>query len=175
MSDLTRVEGVPMADQRSVRRSGGLLGPVVGGLVLIGALIAVIAFRNQLWQFLKWVSHIIGNWVTVWAPAHQRQTGAIAAFAILALALNWIAHVRGRLRAWIFALVVEIGLWLLFWNGPGIPSLNDLLGFKIPKLNPTEIVVSGALVIAVTGVVFWFLELRESWRKYLHQHSVDAD
>src|SRR6266498_3667807 len=175
MSDLTRVEGVPMADQRSVRRSGGLLGPVVGGLVLIGALIAVIAFRNQLWQFLKWVSHIIGNWVTVWAPAHQRQTGAIAAFAILALALNWIAHVRGRLRAWIFALVVEIGLWLLFWNGPGIPSLNDLFGFRIPKLSSSAVALSGALVIALTGAVFWFLEAREEWLAYRRRHHVDND
>jgi hypothetical protein len=111
----------------------------------------------------------------VWAPAHPRQTGAIAGFAIFALVINWIAHVRGRLRAWIFALVIEVGLWLLFWNGPGIPSLNDLLGFKLPRLNPTEIVVSGALVIAVTGVVFWILELRESWHRYLHQHSVDDD
>ncbi len=164
-----------MADQRSARRSGGLLGPVLAGVFLIAALVAVIAFRIQLWHFLRWAGGILGNWTTVWAPAHPRQTGAIAGFAILSLLINWIAHVRGRLRAWIFALVVEVGLWLLFWNGPGIPSLNDLIGFKLPRLNPTEIVVSGVLVIAVTGIVFWILELRESWHRYLHQHSVDDD
>src|SRR5438874_6560741 len=163
-----------MADQR-VRRSGGLLGPVLGGLLLIAALVAAIAFRTQLWQFVRWATRTIGHWLTGWAPAHPSQTGAIAGFAVVALIINWIAHVRGRLRAWIFALVVEIGLWLLFWNGPGIPSLNDLSGLKIPKLSPGAIALSGALVIAVTGAVFWFLEAREEWLAYRRQHHVDED
>ncbi len=93
----------------------------------------------------------------------------------MALIINWLAHVRGRLRAWIFALVVEIGLWMLFWNGPGIPSLNDLSGLKIDKLSPSAIALSGALVIAVTGAVFWFLEAREEWLAYRRQHHVDED
>lgn len=165
-----------MVDQRyGARRSRGLLGPVLGGLCLIGALIAGIAFRKQLWQFVGWAGRGVSDWLTVWVPAHPRQTGAIVGFAVVALALNWIAHVRGRLRAWIFALVVEIGLWILFWNGPGIPSLNDLLHLKIPKLDTRAMVVSGALVIAITGVVFWFLELREEWRAYRRQHHVDED
>jgi hypothetical protein len=159
----------------SARRSGGLLGPVVGGLVLIGALVAVIAFRVQLWHALGWIVRTVGHWLTGWAPAHPRQTAAIVGFAVVALAINWIAHVRGRLRAWIFALVVEIGLWLLFWNGPGIPSLNDLLGLKIPALTVGEITLSTVLVVAVTGVVFWLLELREGWMRYRHQHTVDED
>jgi hypothetical protein len=163
-----------MADQRT-RRSSGLLGPVLGGLVLIVALVAVIAFRLQLWAFLKWLTHTLSHWLTVWAPAHPRQTAAIAGFAVIALAINWIAHVRGRLRAWIFALVVEVGLWLLFWNGPGIPSLNDLFGLKLPKLSGTEIALSGVLVIGLTGLVFWLLELRESWLSYRHKHSVDDE
>jgi len=165
-----------MTGQRyPARRSRGLLGPVLGGLVLIAALVAVIAFRTQLWQFLKWASRTINHWLTGWAPAHPRQTVAIVGFGILALVINWIAHVRGRLRAWIFALVVEIGLWLLFWNGPGIPSLNDLMGLRIARLSPTEIALSGALVIAVTGIVFWLLELRESWLAYRHQHTADDE
>ena len=165
-----------MTGQRyPTRRSRGLLGPVLGGLVLIAALVAVIAFRTQLWQFLKWASRTINHWLTGWAPAHPRQTVAIVGFGILALVINWIAHVRGRLRAWIFALVVEIGLWLLFWNGPGIPSLNDLMGLRIARLSPTEIALSGALVIAVTGIVFWLLELRESWLAYRHQHTADDE
>ena len=148
---------------------------MLGGLLLIAALVAAIAFRTQLWQFVRWATRTIGHWLTGWAPAHPSQTGAIAGFAVIALGINWIAHVRGRLRAWIFALVVEIGLWLLFWNGPGIPPLNDLLGFKIPKLSGSEIALSGALVIALTGVVFWLLELRESWLSYRHKHTVDDE
>jgi hypothetical protein len=163
-----------MADQR-VRRSGGLLAPVLGGLLLIVALVAVIAFRVQLWHFLQWLARTLGHWLTVWAPAHRQQTAAIAGFAVVALAINWIAHVRGRLRAWIFALVVEIGLWLLFWNGPGIPSLNDLLGLKLARLTPTEIALSAVLVIGLTGIVFWLLELREGWLGYRHRHTVDDE
>jgi hypothetical protein len=165
-----------MADQRyPARRSRGLLGPLVGGLLLIAALVAVIALRSQLWQFGGVAARTISHWLTGWAPAHPRQTAAIVGFAVLTLVLNWIAHVRGRLRAWIFALVVEIGLWVIFWYGPGIPSLNDLLGFRMARLNPTEIAISGAVVIAVTGVVFWFLELREGWLGYRHRHDVDDD
>jgi len=165
-----------MTGQRyPTRRSRGLLGPVLGGLVLIAALVAVIAFRTQLWQFLRWASRTINHWLTGWAPAHPRQTAVIVGFGILALVINWIAHVRGRLRAWIFALVVEVGLWLLFWNGPGIPSLNDLMGLRVARLSPTEIALSGALVIAVTGIVFWLLELRESWLAYRHQHTADDE
>ena len=55
---------------------------------------------------------------------------------------------RGRLRTWIFALVVEVGLWLLFWTGPGVPSLNDLLGLRIPRLSAVDMALSGALVMA---------------------------
>jgi hypothetical protein len=165
-----------MAERRyPVRRSRGLLGPVLGGLVLIGALVAAIAFRQELWRSLRWIGHTIGNWLTGWVPDHPRQTMAIVGFAVVALVLNWIAHVRGRLRAWIFALVVEIGLWVLFWTGPGIPSLNDLSGLKIDKLTPGATALSGVLVIAVTGAVFWFLEAREEWLKYRRQHHVDDD
>jgi hypothetical protein len=165
-----------VAGQRyPARRSRGLLAPVVGGLAIIVALVAGIAFRRQLWRAAQWVGHTVNGWLTGWVPAHPRQTGAIVGFAVVALAINWIAHVRGRLRAWIFALVVEVGLWLLFWNGPGIPSLNELLGLRIDRLSPRETVLSGALVIAVTGAVFWFLELREEWLVYRRQHHVDED
>ncbi len=165
-----------MADQRyPVRRSRGFVGPVLGGLAIIAALIAGIAFRRELWRFVRWAGAAINDWLTGWVPAHQRETGAIAGFAVLTLAINWIAHVRGRLRAWIFALVVEIGLWLLFWYSPGIPSLNDLFGFRIPKLSSSAVALSGALVIALTGAVFWFLEAREEWLAYRRRHHVDND
>ncbi len=165
-----------MADQRyPVRRSRGILSPVLGGLVLIAVVVAGVAFRQELWRSAQWAGHTISTWLTGWVPGHPRQTQAIVGFAVVALIINWIAHVRGRLRAWIFAIVVEIGLWLLFWNGPGIPSLNDLSGLKIPKLAPAAIALSGVLVIAVTGIVFWFLEAREEWLAYRRQHHVDED
>src|SRR5262249_46344449 len=114
-------EGVSMVDQRyPARRSRSLLGPVAVGLVLIAALGAVIALRGPLWEFAKVAGRTVSDWLTNWAPAHPRQTAAVVGFALLTLVINWVAHVRGRLRAWIFALVVEIGLWLLFWYGPGI-------------------------------------------------------
>jgi hypothetical protein len=66
-------------------------------------------------------------------------------------------------------LVVEIGLWLLFWNGLGIPSLKDLLHLNIPRLSPSEITLSGALVIAITGAVFWLFEMREGIPPQAHR------
>ena len=91
----------------------------------------------------------------------------------MAFAINWFAHVRGRLRAWVFAIVVEIGLWLLFWYGLFIPSFNDLFGLHIEKITPNEAVLSGAIVIALTGLIFWFLEAREEWHKYRRQHNAE--
>lgn len=165
-----------MADQRyPVRRSRGLLAPAVGALALIAALVAVIAFRVQVWHFARRAGHVIRVWFTEWIPDHPRQTGAIIGFAIVAFVINWLAHVRGRLRAWLFAVIVEIGLWLLFWYGLGIPSLNELLGLQIAKLDTSAVVVSGAVVIGITGALFWFLEAREEWRQYRRQHHVDED
>ncbi|HEX6869569.1 MAG TPA: hypothetical protein VF163_00600 [Micromonosporaceae bacterium] len=164
-----------MVDQRSDSRSRGLLTPVLGGIALIAALVAAIAFRAELWEFLKWLGRTVGTWLTDWVPDHPRETGAILGFAVVAFAINWIAHVRGRFRAWVFALVVEVGLWLLFWYGPGIPSLNDLVGLNIPTMSATAIVVSAAVVIALTGALFWFLEVREEWRKYRRRHHVEED
>jgi hypothetical protein len=42
-------------------------------------------------------------------------------------------------------------------------------------LSPTEIALSGVLVIAAAGAVFWLLELREGWLAYRRQHTVDDD
>jgi hypothetical protein len=165
-----------MVDQQSpTRRSRGFVGPIIGGIVLIGALIAGIAFRSELWQALQWLGRTVNTWFTEWVPAHQSQTAAIVGFAAVALLLNWVAHIRGRLRAWIFALVVEIGLWALFWYSVGIPSLNELFGLNIARLDTASTVLAGAIVIGITGALFWFLEMREEWRRYRRQHHVDND
>jgi hypothetical protein len=163
-----------MSDQRlAPRRSRGCLAPVVGGLVVIILVVGVIAFRGPLWDLLRWAGRTVDHLFTEWVPAHQAQTAVILGFAVLAFLLNWVAHVRGRLRAWMFAVVVEAGLWLLFWYGPGIPSLNELLGLDIARLTPAATLIAGAIVIAVTGALFWFLEAREEWRRYRRAHQVD--
>src|SRR4029079_8252207 len=117
---------------RSSERS--LLASVLGGLALIAGLILAIYFRAQLWSGAKWVGREANTWVVEWIPKHPGQTVAILGFVALAFVLNWLAHVRGRLRAWIFAIVLEIGLWLLFWFGAGIPPLNELMGLNIEKM-----------------------------------------
>jgi hypothetical protein len=146
-----------------------LLAPVVGGLALIAALILAIYFRVELWRAIKWTGHEFKVWTTDWVPKHPGQTVAIVGFIVLSFVLNWIAHIRGRLRAWIFAIVVELGLWFLFWYGAGIPSLNELFGLNLEKMSPSVLIMSGVIVVAVTGAIFWFLEAREEWRKYRHR------
>ena len=155
-------------------RSRGLLAPVIGGLIVIVALVAGIAYRSQLWEFLKWVGGLIGDWFTTWVPDHPGQTAAIGGFAVFAFALNWLAHVNGRLRAWIFAIVVEVGLWIIFWYGIGIPPLNELVGLNISKMTSGAVATSAIIVVAVTGVVFWFLEAREEWHKYRRRQNVEG-
>lgn len=150
-----------------------LLKPVVGGVILILAIILGIYFRSQLIDALQWVGNLFSDWVTEWVPDHKGATTAIVAFGVVAFAINWIAHVRGRLRAWVFAIVVEIGLWLLFWYGLLIPSFNELFGLNIDRITPNEVVLSGAVVIALAGIIFWILEVREEWNKYKRQHNAD--
>lgn len=163
-----------MVDQRATR-SRGLLAPVIGGIIAIAALVAAVYFRAPLWDFLKFVGRAIGTWLTEWVPEHPGQTFAIAIFAVLAFALNWVAHIRGRLRAWVFALVVELGLWVLFWYGLLIPSFNELFGLKIEQMPISTVLISGVVIVAVTGAVFWFLEAKEEWNKYRRRHNADDD
>jgi hypothetical protein len=147
------------------KSSRGFFKAVLWGIGLIGVLIAAIYFRGRLGQALVWTGRTFGQWLTDWVPAHPGQAGAISGFAVLSLILNWFSHVRGRLRAWIFALVVEAGLWLLFWYGLIIPSFNELIGLNIEQMPLRDVVLFGVIVIGLSGVIFWFLELREEWRK----------
>lgn len=163
-----------MVDQRATR-SRGLLAPVIGGIIAIAALVAAIYFRAPLWDFLKFVGRAIGTWMTEWVPEHPGQTFAIAIFAVVAFVLNWVAHIRGRLRAWIFAVVVELGLWVLFWYGLLIPSFNELVGLNLEKMPIGTVLISGVVIIALTGALFWFLEAKEEWNKYRRRHNADGD
>ena len=159
----------------TTRRSRSLLGPVLGGLALIAVLIAGIFFRSEVWTAAKAVGRAFNTWLFDWVPEHPEQGAAIIGFAVVAFVINWIAHVRGRLRAWVFALVVEAGLWALFWYGLLIPSFNELFGLNIEKMTAGVVILSGAIVIGVTGALFWFLEMREEWRKYRRRHHVDDE
>jgi hypothetical protein len=160
-----------MAETESKTRS--FLKPIIGGLVLVAALVGVIAFRTQLGDALKKAGIKTGNTLVDWVPSHPAQTVAILMLGLVAFAINWVAHVRGRLRAWMFALVVEIGIFVLFWNSLGVPSLNELFGLNIDGLSANEQVITGAVVIILAGLIFWFLEAREEWNKYRRRHNPD--
>jgi hypothetical protein len=160
-----------MAETESKTRS--FLKPIIGGLVLVAALVGVIAFRTQLGDALKKAGIKTGNTLVDWVPSHPAQTVAIVMLGLVAFAINWVAHVRGRFRAWIFALVVEVGIFVLFWNSLGVPSLNELFGLNIDGLSANEQVITGAVVIILAGLIFWFLEAREEWNKYRRRHNPD--
>jgi membrane associated rhomboid family serine protease len=161
-----------MVEQRQ-SSSRGFLKPVIYGVLLILVIIGAVFFRSQIWDGIKWLTKAFTTWLTEWVPDHPGASGAIIGFAVVAFALNWFAHVRGRLRAWVFAIVVEIGLWLLFWYGLIIPSFNELFGLNIERITPNEVVLSGVIVIALTGLIFWILESREEWNKYRRRHNAE--
>lgn len=165
-----------MVDERvPVRRSRGFLTPIISALLVIGAIVAIVAFRSEVWRFVKWLGNGLGSWFTEWVPDHKGQAAAILGFAVVAFVINWLAHVRGRFRAWVFAIILEVGLWLLFWYSVGIPSFNELLGLNIEQMSAGTVIGSAIGVVAVTGVIFWILESREEWRKYRRRHNVVED
>jgi hypothetical protein len=161
-----------MAETGSKSRS--LLAPLIGGVVLIALLVLIIAFRNELADAISSTSSEGGSAIISWVPDHLGATLAIIVAFFVAIAFNWVAHITGRLRAWIFVLVVEAGLWILFWNSVGIPSLKDLFGFEnLERITPTEQAVSGLIVLFLSGIVFWILEAKEKFQE--RRHRLDDD
>jgi hypothetical protein len=154
-----------MAETGSKSRS--LLAPFIGAIVLIALLVLIIAFRQQLADVITRTSAEGSSRLIAWVPDHLDETFAIVVAFLVAIGINWVAHVAGRLRAWIFVFVVEIGLWILFWNSLGIPSLRELVGLdpESLRLTPTEQAVSLAIILVLSGVVFWILEAREAWKQ----------
>jgi hypothetical protein len=154
-----------MAETGSKSRS--LLAPFIGAIVLIALLVLIIAFRQQLADVISRSSAEGSSRLIAWVPDHLDETFAIVVAFFVAIGINWIAHVAGRLRAWIFVFVVEIGLWILFWNSLGIPSLRELVGLdpESLRLTVTEQAVSLAIILVLSGVVFWILEAREAWKQ----------
>ena len=162
-----------MVEESTASRS--ILKPVLGGILVLAALVAAIFFRAELWEFLKLVGRQVRYVLTEWIPDHPGQAVAVLAFIVIAFVINWIAHVRGRFRAWVFAVVIELGLWLLFWYGLFIPSIKDLIGLDVEQMNFRTVMISGLVIIGLTGAIFWFLETREEWNKYRRRHHVDED
>jgi hypothetical protein len=163
-----------MVEESTASRS--VLKPVLGGILLLVALVAAIYFRAEVWEFLKLVGRQIRFILTDWIPDHPGQAAVTLAFIVLAFAINWIAHVRGRLRAWIFAVVFELGLWVVFWYGAVvIPPLNEMIGLNVEQMTLTTVLVSGLVIFLITGAIFWFLESKEEWNKYRRRHHVDED
>jgi hypothetical protein len=100
-----------MADTGTKSRS--LLAPLIGGVVLVALLFLTIAFRDQLRDAIASSSSRGGGAVLAWIPDHVDETLAIVVAFLVAIGINWIAHVIGRLSAWIFVVVVEIGLLIV--------------------------------------------------------------
>jgi hypothetical protein len=153
-----------MAETKSKSRS--VLAPIIGGLVIIAALFLIIAFRSQLRDLISSSSKSNTNTIAGWVPDHQAATLAIVIAFLITIAIDWVAHLVGRLRAWIFVLVVEIGLWILFWNSLGIPSLKHLVGLdSLERISTQAQFYSGALIFVLSGVIFWILEAIEAFKE----------
>jgi hypothetical protein len=153
-----------MAETESKSRS--LLAPIIGGLVLIAALVLIIALRTQLHDLISSSSKSNANTIVGWVPDHQYATLAIVVAFLITIAIDWVAHLVGRLRAWIFVLVVEIGLWILFWNSVGIPSLKHLVGLdSLERISTKAQFYSGLLIFVLSGIIFWILEAVEAFKE----------
>lgn len=153
----------------------GLLKPVLSGVLVIGLIAVVILFHAEIWKYLIIPVGRAAGWVgTEWVPKHVGQSLAAAGFGVVAFFINWLAHVRGRLREWIFAIVVEIGLWILFWFPWPPLSLNKLFRLNIEQMPFLTVLLSGFIVIFITGVIFWILELKEEINKYRRRHNAEG-
>jgi len=155
-----------MAETESKSRS--VLKPFIGGVVLIAILVLLIAFRAQLGDLISSSSKEGGSTIISWIPDHQGATFAIVIAFLIAIAIDWVAHIVGRLRAWIFVFVVEVGLWILFWNSLGIPALKDLVGLdddKLERISPTAQFYSGLIIFLLSGIIFWILEAKEAFQQ----------
>ena len=151
-----------MADTGSKTRS--LLKPIIAGVAVIVVLVLLVLLWNPIsdaisGQARSGFSRFI-NWIG------DNPLKALVVFVLFALFLagNYVAHRVGRLRAWLFVVVVEIGLWILFWNQTVIPPLKDFFGLSEVKLDLATQAVSGIVVLVLSGVIFWILEAREAWK-----------
>lgn len=163
-----------MVDTASKTRN--ILRPIIAGVVLLAALVLIIAFRSQLSDLISSSSKEGGSTVVDWVPDHKGATTVIVGAFVLFLGINYVAHIAGRLRAWLFVVVIEAGLWVLFWNSVGIPPLKDLVGMEsLDAISPTAQAVSGGIILVASGVIFWILEAKEAFNARRHRTGGDDD
>jgi hypothetical protein len=160
-----------MTQPSSTTRS--IFKPIIAGVLLIAALFLIIAFRNQLGDLVSRSGSKGGSSLLSWIPNHKGATTIIIAAFIVFLGIDYVAHLAGRLRAWIFVVVVQIGLWILFWNNLGITPLKDFLGLKDTTISGKAQIVSLLIIMVLSGVVFWILEAKEAFDMRRHRTGGD--
>ncbi len=162
-----------MAESTTTRN---IVKPIIAGAVVVLVLALIGAFRVQLLDAITSGSQESSGKLSQWIPEHKGETIIIAIGFALYLAINYVAHVVGRLRAWIFVVVVETGVWFLFWNDFGsLGSGRDLVGLQDSHLSGVAQINSLLIILVLSGIVFWVLEAKESFDKRQHATGGDDD
>lgn len=161
-----------MAEAESTGRK--VLVPAISAIVLLVVFSTLFLFRDKVFESLgKSGSHGFKSLFS-WIPDHKGQTTVILVTLAICIAVDWVAHIVGRLRPWIFVVVFQIGVWILFWNTFIGQSGKDSLGLsKVGDLSVKEQAISILIILVISGIVFWLLEAKENWRKYRHQQSTE--
>jgi hypothetical protein len=165
-----------MAETGSTSRK--LLWPAISALVLLVIFSALFYFREQVFDALAKSTASSFHSLSDWIPKHTTELTVILITLAICIAVDWVAHIVGRLRPWIFVVVFQIGVWILFWNTFIGESGKDSLGIdslKSANLSVKEQAISMLFILVVSGIVFWILEAKENWNRYRHSQSTDGD
>jgi hypothetical protein len=161
-----------MATTESTGRK--ILVPAISAIVLLVVFSALFLFRDRVFDALSSSSESGFQKLFSWIPDHKGQTTVILVTLAICIAVDWVAHIVGRLRPWIFVVVFQIGVWILFWNTFIGESGKDSLGLSnVGDLSVKEQAISILIVLIISGVVFWILEAKENWNKYRHSQSTE--
>jgi len=152
---------------RRSRGRGAILGAITAIIVSLGVLL-VLANRKRSGNLAAKVWKGITNWFAVWVPAHPAAASVIFGFVVFVLIINYFAHLLGRLTTYVFAAVLETAMWLITWYGApfmNVPSFWHMLHSGQPTLPVGYAMTVLGIILLITGLLYWFLELREKVRK----------
>jgi hypothetical protein len=150
----------------ATRTRGSLLQPIIAGAVVVLVLALIGAFRDQLLDAIHSSSEKSSGGLKNWIPDHKGETVIIGITFLIFLGIDYVAHLVGRLRAWLFVVVVQIGVWFLFWNDFGnLGSGRDIVGLDARHLSGVAQINALLIVMVLSGVIFWILEAREEFAK----------
>ncbi len=153
-----------------------IIKPIIAGAVVVLILALIGAFRNQLLDAIHSSSKEGSGKLSQWIPEHKGETVIIGVAFLIFLGVNYVAHIVGRLRAWIFVVVVEAGVWFLFWNDFGsLGSGRDIVGLQERHLSGLAQINALVIILVLSGIVFWFLEAKEGFDKRQHATSSGGD